>query len=29
VFEGARGSDDAKEGLNAFQEKRAPNWTAS
>jgi enoyl-CoA hydratase/carnithine racemase len=29
VFEGARGSADAKEGLNAFQEKRAPNWTAS
>jgi enoyl-CoA hydratase len=28
VFEGARGSADAQEGLNAFQEKRAPNWTA-
>jgi enoyl-CoA hydratase/carnithine racemase len=29
VFEGVRGTADAQEGLDAFEEKRAPNWTAS
>ena len=29
VFEQVRGTADAQEGLDAFKEKRAPNWTAS
>jgi 1,4-dihydroxy-2-naphthoyl-CoA synthase len=29
VFEQVRGSADAQEGLDAFKEKRAPNWIAN